>query len=91
MLDIETERRNRIRLSVAAYAYEFRDDSIMTDAEFDALALKINPDMDTGNEKLDKFFKEEFVAYSGSWIYKHPDLNGLITIYVKYHLGHKAV
>ena len=40
---INQEIRNRIKLSVAAYAYEFEGDSIMTDHEYDELSLKINP------------------------------------------------
>lgn len=57
MTPIEIERRNRIRLSVAAYAYEYKNESIMSDAEFDALALQIDPSVSTGNRKLDTFFK----------------------------------
>ena len=41
-VDYSKEIRNRIKLSVAAYAYEYHDDSIMSDAEFDKLALQIN-------------------------------------------------
>ena len=37
------EIRNRIRLSLASYSYEFHDDSLMTDAEFDKLSREINP------------------------------------------------
>ena len=40
---INQEIRNRIKLSVAAYAYEFKGDSIMTDHEYDELSRKINP------------------------------------------------
>ena len=85
MFDIETERRNRIRVSVAAYAYEVRDHSIMSDAEFDALALKINPEISTGNTELDLFFREKFNSYTGSWIFRHPDLHGIIDIYIRYY------
>ena len=57
---VEVERRNRIRLSVAAYAYELRDDSIMTDSEFDNLADMVNVQVVTGNEVMDDFFREHF-------------------------------
>ena len=40
---INQEIRNRIKLSVAAYAYEFVGDSIMSDHEYDELSRKINP------------------------------------------------
>jgi hypothetical protein len=68
------EIRNRVRLTVAAYAYEFRNDSLMTDHEFDALALQIDPRISTGNDELDEFFRTEFVAFSGVWVRNHPDL-----------------
>lgn len=82
--DIEEERRKRIKLSVAAYAYELRDTSIMSDSQYDALALEINPSINTGNEELDSFFRGEFEAYTGSWIRHHPDLGGIINIYERY-------
>ena len=57
---VNEEIRNRIRLSVAAYAYEYKDDPVMSDAEFDELSQKINPTEKTGNRKLDNFFKKHF-------------------------------
>jgi len=71
------EIRNRIRICVAAYAYEIDSDPILSDAEFDSLCLKINPDLPTGDKVLDKFFKEEFDPNTGSWIHKHPNLDGI--------------
>ena len=75
------EIRNRIRLSLASYAYEFHDDSLMTDAEFDKLSREINPNEKTGNELIDRFFREEFVPDSGMWIRRHPELDKLKLIY----------
>lgn len=77
------ERRNRIRLSIAAYAYEIRNKSIMSDHEFDSLAKKINVNEPTFEDYytkeyrekciiIDEFFKKEFSASTGQWIYKHP-------------------
>jgi hypothetical protein len=80
----ETERRNRIRLSVAAYAYEVHDDPIMSDSEFDDLANKINVQKTTGNEIMDDFFREEFSPHTGQWIHKHPNKLRLENIYTKY-------
>lgn len=82
--DIENERRNRIKLSVAAYTYEVYNDSIMSDAEFDQLADKINVQVVTGNELMDDFFREHFSPYTGQWIHKHPDKAKLDDIYVKF-------
>ena len=84
MTPIEAERRNRIRLSVAAYAYEYRNDSIMSDAEFDELSLQIQPSVETGNRKLDNLCKKHFSPETGMWIRKHPDKRGLENIYHRY-------
>ena len=75
------EIRNRIRLSLASYSYEFHDDSLMTDAEFDKLSREINPNEKTGNELIDRFFREEFMVDSGMWIRRHPELDKLKLIY----------
>lgn len=74
---IELERRRRIRLSVAAYAYEIGGTPILTDSEFDSLARSIDVNTSTGNEQMDAFFREHFDASTGMWIHKHPDLAGL--------------
>ena len=75
------EIRNRIRLSLASYSYEFHNDSLMTDAEFDKLSREINPNEKTGNELIDRFFREEFMVDSGMWIRRHPELDKLKLIY----------
>jgi uncharacterized protein YrzB (UPF0473 family) len=80
-LPVEIERRNRIRLSVAAFAYEFENDSIMNDGDFDALAETIDVNMDTGNELMDTFFREQFSPHTGQWIHNHPELDKLKKLY----------
>jgi len=82
---INQEIRNRIKLSVAAYAYEMEDDSIMSDADFDNLCREIKVNETTGNEKMDNFFKTEFNSSTGQWIHKHPELNKIAEIYKKYY------
>ena len=79
------EIKNRIKLSVAAYAYEFEDDAIMSDHEFDELSLQINPEEKTGNKKMDDFFKNHFSAHTGMWIRKHPEIKQLSVLYKKYY------
>lgn len=78
---VENERRHRIRLSVAAYAYEFHSDPIMSDAEFDELSLKINKNIKTGNKVLDKFFVQNFDSCTGMWIHHHPEKQKLEWLY----------
>nr|WP_319513385.1 hypothetical protein [uncultured Cohaesibacter sp.] len=79
----EVERRNRIRLTLAAYAYEFMSNSIMSDAEFDDLSKKINPNETTGKRTLDRFFRDEFHPDTGMWIRSHPELDKVHALYVR--------
>lgn len=70
----ELERKRRIDVSAWAYAYEFEDSPLVSDALYDSEIVKIDPSISTGNQKMDKFFKENFVNYSGVWIRSHPEL-----------------
>ena len=79
------EIRNRILVSVAAYAYEYLNAPIMSDADFDTLAQQIDVTQETGNKKLDVFFKNNFIADSGMWIHKHPEKNKLKYLYEEYY------
>ena len=82
---INQEIRNRIKLSIAAYAYEFLGESIMTDHEYDELSLKINPNEKTGNDMMDEFFKTQFQPDTGMWIRSHPEIKKLDYLYKKYY------
>lgn len=84
MEGVNMERKRRIRVALAAYMYEIKDDPIMTDAEYDSLSYSINPEEETGNPLLDKFFREEFQPCTGQWIYNHPDISGIMTIEARY-------
>lgn len=86
---INPEIRNRIRLAVAAYAYEYIDDPIMSDADFDSLARSISPEEKTGNRKLDNFFRKHFQPDTGMWIHKHPEKDKLRHIYETYYKNDK--
>jgi hypothetical protein len=81
----EIEVWRRIRLSIAAYAYEFCDNSIMSDAQFDEMCGLINPLIKTGNKVMDKFFKEKFNPSTGQWIHQHPELNKIKHLYETYY------
>jgi hypothetical protein len=80
-----TETRNRIKLSVAAYAYEMLNVSVMSDADFDGLSVSLDPSFCTGNKVMDNFFSKEFKADTGMWIHKHPDLEGIKSLYKRYY------
>jgi hypothetical protein len=79
--EAEYQRRIRIRLSLAAYAYEYENTSIMSDAEFDALALKVDPNIDTGFWLMDEFFRKKFSPDTGMWIRDHPQLTTIRNLY----------
>ena len=82
---INQEIRNRIKISIAAYAYEYLDVPIMCDSDFDALSQQINTKKKTGNKTLDNFFEKHFVADSGMWIHKHPEKEKLKYIYERFY------
>ena len=76
-----TETRNRIRLAVAAWAYETHDDPLMSDAEFDHLALSIDLNTSTARPDMDKWWRENFNPSTGMWVLRHPETEGLERIY----------
>jgi hypothetical protein len=83
--NIEKEVRRRIKLSVAAYSYEMLDESIMSDAEFDKMCLEVDLKVDTGNKKMDSYFKKNFDSSTGQWIRKHPELDKIADLYERYY------
>lgn len=82
---VEKEIWRRIRLSVWAYAYEFKDDPVVPDAQFDAMAKEIDPGIETGRTELDEFWKNEFHPHTGMWIRKHPQLQKIERIYERFY------
>lgn len=84
MSPVEMERWRRIRLSVAAWAYEVHDVSIMPDAVFDKMCLDVDVKVSTGHRKLDQFFRKEFDPSTGVWVHKHPEKGKLEGIYQRF-------
>lgn len=82
---VEKEVKRRIKLSVAAYSYEFLDVSVISDAEFDKMSLEVDVSVKTGNELMDNFFKNYFDASTGQWIRKHPQLDLISKLYKLYY------
>lgn len=82
---MEKERRNRIRLMVAAYAYEVLNDSVMGDAEYDALSRSIDLTVDTGSPENDAFFRSHFSPDTGMWIRRYPHLDQLHKLYALHY------
>lgn len=78
---LEIERRNRIRVALWAYTYEFESVSLVSDAEFDKACLEIDLSVATDRPELDEWFKDNFSPYTGQWIHNHPELKKLKDIY----------
>lgn len=70
----EIERRRRIRVSIASYAYEFLNTPITSDSEYDKESYLINLAQNTDNPEMDKWFRENFQPSTGMWIRNHPNL-----------------
>lgn len=81
---LEIERRRRIQLSVATYAYELADSPIMSDDAWDRIAQRINKSLGTGHPLLDEFFASEFSPMTGMWIRSHPELDSVKNIFTRY-------
>ena len=81
MDDKSIERRKRIRLALFAFAYEFENTSLVSDATYDSLSREIDVKKSTGNRKLDKFFRDKFIPDSGMWVRDHPELGKLRKLY----------
>lgn len=81
---VDVETRKRIKLSIAAYAYEFLSTPIMTDDEFDALAYSIDLKIDTRRPDLDAWFRRNFQPHTGMWINSHPEKSKLAVIAKRY-------
>lgn len=78
------QTRKRIKIAVAAYAYEMLAAPIMSDSEFDALAASIDLTVTTSRPEMDIWFMCNFEPHTGQWIWKHPDLQGIERIYNAY-------
>lgn len=80
---LEKERRRRIVVSLWAYAYEFKNRSIVSDNFFDAecYMLVANLRVDTDRPDLDYWFRGAFDPSTGMWIHKHPELDKIAARY----------
>lgn len=70
----ERIRHKRIKVALAARAYEIHNNPIISDHAYDQLAQEVHRTrrIATGNSRLDNFFRRHFDPHSGLWIHKHP-------------------
>ena len=80
----EIETRRRIRVCVWAYAYEIMNDLIVTDAVFDVECYQVNLAIETDRLDLDYWFRAHFQPDTGMWIHKHPELDKIHNIYMRW-------
>jgi hypothetical protein len=70
-----SQKSLRLMVSIYACAYECFDYSLVDDFYYDELAAEVDVEVETGDEKLDKFFKEKYSPFTGHWVLQHPNLN----------------
>ena len=83
----ERVRHSRIKVAVAAWAYENGHKPIMSDQAYDELSKLVDQERNiaTGNHRLDRFFQRHFDPNTGLWVHKHPHLHLLENIYARYY------
>lgn len=74
-----------------AYTYEFLDDPVASDAEFDALVREIDLTIRTGDALMDDWFDKEFEADTGRWIHSHPNLDRIDGLARKYYYERQPI
>lgn len=81
----ERVRHSRIKISIAAWAYENNHKPILSDSAYDELSKLVDRERNiaTGNHRLDRFFQRHFDPDTGLWIHKHPDQPGLENVYAR--------
>jgi hypothetical protein len=45
----------------------------------------VKKSLDTGNKVCDSYFAEQFDASTGQWIRKHPELDKIADLYVRFY------
>lgn len=86
--EMSAEILRRIRVSVAAAAYECLDFQTMTDADFDRTAAAIDLAIDTNRPDLDAWFRAHFSPHTGQWVHHHPE-RGLLIERAKWLTGRR--
>lgn len=83
----ELVRHDRIKVAVAAWAYENSHKPIMSDKDYDDLCERVHSQRNvaTGNHRLDRFFQRSFDPDTGIWVHRHPNKAGLENIYARYY------
>ena len=81
----------RCKITLAAYAYEFDNRSVISDQIFDDLCKEVDLSVETRRPDLDKWYKENFQPDTGMWIHKHPELDRVAGLYQQVYGDKKNV
>lgn len=82
---VEIETHRRIKLAIWAYAYEFENRSIVSDAQFDVESYLVDLNVRTARPDMDLFFICEFKPHTGQWIHRHPELERIKQLYKEFY------
>lgn len=85
------ETRNRIRVTLAAWAYEVHNDPLMPDHMFDRLAISIDVRKSTARPDLDEWFRKNFSPHTGMWVLNHPECDRIEALYQRLNNPLRAV
>jgi len=68
-----TETRNRLKVLLWAYAYEIKNEHMVSDAEFDRVCKEIDLTKTTDRPDMDEWFIQNFDPSTGIWVHSLPD------------------
>lgn len=80
-MNAEIQKRKRINVALWAYAYEIKDDPMVSDAMFDKVCTEIDLAIATDSIELDAWFFLHFDPCTGQWVHSHPELDKLAALY----------
>ncbi len=75
------EKHRRCLISLWAFAYEIKSESLVPDHVFDKACREIDTSIETGNARIDQWFKDNFDPNTAMWIHRHPELKRIEKIY----------
>lgn len=81
----EIETRRRIKLSIWAYAYEFENHSVVSDAVYDVESYQVDLSVETDRLDLDYWLRAFFDPSTGLWIHGHPELSRIKQLYERFY------
>jgi len=78
-------KRNRIRVALFAYAYEIKNNPLVSDFAYDELAITVGDSLkqETGHAELDFWFHENFDCITAMWVHAHPEIDKLEKLYAR--------